>query len=369
VLAIVVLVAGAAVLAISLRGAGSNTNPRAWTARAYVPAAGRYDVVVRIAGGASAQQVRVSVPGATARTVSIPDGGVTTFAIDTTLRRGALVVQAVGSHFKPSVQTEVYSPRTASYVGDRAPAATPYTHLVWSDDFSGPAGAAPSPRWVRDAGVYGARDHELEYYTAGRANAALDGHGHLAIVARPQTTVADGTTWRFTSARLETQGTFSTTYGLIEARMRIPAGFGLWSSLWMLGDNFGSVGWPACGELDVMEALGQYPFKARSTLHGPAGAGGSAYALGQDFVATSSLASGFHTYGVSWSRNSITWLFDHVPYATATPADLTPGERWVFNHPFHLVLNLAVGGNWPGPPDAFTPFPAKLLVDWVRVYR
>ena len=116
-----------------------------------------------------------------------------------------------------------------------------------------------------------------------------------------------------------------------------------------------------------MEAIGGNPFAARSTIHGPSGS--LTYSRGQDFVSATSLASGFHTYAISWSQNSITWLIDGAPYAAVTPADLGPGETWVFNKPFHLALNLAVGGSWPGPPNGFTTFPATMLVDWVRVYQ
>ncbi|HEY2160377.1 MAG TPA: glycoside hydrolase family 16 protein [Solirubrobacteraceae bacterium] len=357
-----------ALVASSLRTPAPGAKARTYYAHTYVPQTGTYDVVTQVLGGPTAQSVTLSVAGAATRTVPIPSGGDTSFAVAARLKRGALVVRAVGAHFRPSAQVTLYDPATAADVGAHAPTVQPYTRLVWSDDFNGPAGARPTAaKWTRDAGPYGALDHELEYYSDSPANASLDGHGDLAIVARHQTIRAGGASWHFTSARLETQGTFSPTYGLIEARMKVPAGFGLWSSFWMLGSNFNAVGWPRCGELDVMETVGQYPFSVRSTIHGPAGA--SSYSRGQDFLSTSSLASGFHTYAVSWSPNSITWLIDGVPYASATPADLTPGQRWVFNHPFHLVLNLAVGGHWPGPPNAFTPFPAKLMVDWVRVYQ
>jgi beta-glucanase (GH16 family) len=243
-----------------------------------------------------------------------------------------------------------------------------YTKLVWSDQFDGPAGTPPpASKWVHDVGAYGAPDNELETYTDSPANASDDGHGNLAIVARRQTvTGPDGLTRNYTSARLETQGLFSATYGLIEARMKIPAGTGLWSAFWLLGNSINAAGWPSCGEIDVMETLGQDPFAVRGTIHGPDGRSG--YSRGRDLESASSLASGFHVYGVSWSPNSITWLLDGIPYATVTSADLAPGQAWVFNQPFHLVLNLAVGGNWPGPPNAYTQFPATLLVNWVRVY-
>jgi len=244
-----------------------------------------------------------------------------------------------------------------------------YTKLVWSDEFNGPAGSAPSAsKWRHDVGAYGAPDDELETYTDSLANASLDGNGNLAIVARRQTlTGPDGLTRNYTSARLETLGLFSVKYGLIEARMKVPAGTGLWSAFWMLGDDITSVGWPASGEIDVTEVLGQDPFTYRTTIHGPGGRSG--YSLGQNLKVSSSLASQFNIYGVSWKPNSITFLFNGTPWATVTSSDLASGQTWVFNKPFHLVLNLAVGGDYPGPPDSSTQFPATLLVNWVRVYQ
>jgi beta-glucanase (GH16 family) len=150
--------------------------------------------------------------------------------------------------------------------------------------------------------------------------------------------------------------------------MQIPAGVGLWPAFWMLGDNINTVGWPACGEIDAMEAIGQNPFTVYGTIHGPDGSA-AGHQVQNTATSATALASGFHTYGVSWSPNSITWLLDGVPYATVTSADLAPGQTWVFNAPFHLLLNLAVGGSWGGPPNAGTHFPATLLVDWVRVYQ
>jgi beta-glucanase (GH16 family) len=258
---------------------------------------------------------------------------------------------------------------TGPSVAGSSPGSARYVRLVWSDKFGGPAGLAPSrSAWVHDLGAYGRTDHELQTYTGRTANASRDGRGHLAIVARRQTaTGPDGRTRHYTSARLTTRGRFSATHGRFEARMKIPAGRGLWSAFWLLGDDIDAVGWPASGEIDAMEALGQDPRTVHGTLHGPAG--GSAGVLGSSFRAPRSLAAGFHTYAVSWSPRSVTWLLDGKAYATVGPE--IRRRRWsrVFDRPFHLLLNLAVGGTWPGPPDASTRLPATLLVDWVRVYR
>ncbi len=262
-------------------------------------------------------------------------------------------------------------PSTARQPSDRPETAPPqYTNLVWSDEFNGPAGTPPATsKWIHDVGAWGYTNNELETYTNSPANASGDGHGHLAIVARRQTqTGPDGRTRHYTSARLETQGLFSANHGLIEARMKIPAGAGLWPAFWMLGDDINKVGWPACGEVDVLEALGQHSSVAHGFINGPSG-GTSHYTVSRTIAAQRSLASGFHTYAIRWSRNSITWLLDGVPYGTVTSKGLPSGAKWVYNRQFHLVLNLAVGGSWGGPPSASTRFPATLLVNWVRVYQ
>jgi beta-glucanase (GH16 family) len=349
---------------------------RTSSGRQYVAASGKYDVTVRVGSPAGSQSVAVVAPQTARRLVFIPRRKLARLTFQASMRRGMLRVSVVGSRFRPQVAVAVSRPAPQSIQANRNSSRTQaiavsaqYTKLIWSDEFNGQAGAGPSStKWTHDVGAYGAPDNELQTYTSSTANASLDRQGHLAIVARQQTaTGPDGLTRNYTSARLETQGLFSTTNGLIEARMKIPAGAGLWSSFWMLGNSINTAGWPACGEIDVMETLGQDPFTVRATIHGPGGRSG--YSRGKDFDSTGSLASGFHIYGVSWSRNSVTWLLDGVPYATMTPSDLAPGQTWVFNHPFHLVLNLAVGGNWPGSPNASTPFPATLTVNWVRVYQ
>ncbi len=285
-----------------------------------------------------------------------------------------VVVLAVATSLSATVASSLSaapltrSANRGSYPSRKA-APVRYTKLVWSDEFNGPPGTSPSAsKWIHDVGAWGYTNHELEAYTNSPANGSYDGHGDLAIVARRQTTGAAGWTRHYTSARLETQGLFSATHGLIEARMKLPAGAGLWPAFWMLGNDVTSVGWPGCGEVDILEALGQHPSVAHGFINGPSG-GATHYTVGHTNVSRRSLASGFHTYAIKWSKNSITWLLDGVPYGTVTPKDLPSGARWVYNRPFHLVLNLAVGGSWGGPPTSSTHFPATLLVNWVRVYQ
>ena len=217
-------------------------------------------------------------------------------------------------------------------------------------------------------GDWGRTNRELETYTASPANASLDGQGNLAIVARRRASSGPGNAGLpYTSARIETKGRFSFTYGRVEARIKIPAGTGLWPAFWMLGSNIDTVGWPNCGEVDILEAVGQQPFAVVGSIHGP-GSGG-AYAVHRPVGSGVSLAAGFHTYGMIWRPGSITWTLDSRPYGTVTPGELPAGARWVFDHPFNLVLDLAVGGVEPGPPASATRFPATLLVKWIRVYR
>ena len=241
--------------------------------------------------------------------------------------------------------------------------------LAWRDEFKGPRGTRPDPRkWTFETG-YGWGDHELQSYTARRANASLDGRGHLAITARRELyTGADGRTARYTSARMNSRARFEFAYGRVEARIRVPRGNGLLPAFWALGSNLDRVGWPDAGEIDVMEVNGREPFTVHGTLHGPR-AGHKHYALEASRTWHRPLASGFHVYGVSWSPGRIVFRLDGERYAAHTRSDLSAGSRWRFDHPFYLLFTLAVGPRWLGPPDRTTPMPATMLVDWVRVRR
>ena len=236
--------------------------------------------------------------------------------------------------------------------------------LAWHDEFSGPANTAPDGRkWTHDLGGDGWGNHELEEYTNRTANAFLDGHGHLAIRA-----IRTGPN-QYMSARLKTEGRFAVKYGKIEARIKIPPGQSLWPAFWMLGDTVSTEGWPACGEIDVMENIGKEPGTVYGTVHGPGYSGDRAIANRTKDSHRSALSERFHVYGVEWSPKRIVFLLDGRRYATVTRENLPNGAKWVFDHPFFLLLNLAVGGNWPGNPHASTRFPQTMLVDWVRVWR
>lgn len=241
--------------------------------------------------------------------------------------------------------------------------------LIWADNFNGPAGASPDPaKWQPVTWPGGTGDDELEYYTSRPSNVSLDGKGHLVITARRETYTGDGVTRYYTSGRIETKGLFQTTYGELEARIKLPAGQGLWPAFWSLGSDYDRVGLPHSGEIDVMEALGNDPFTVYGSIHGPSADSPNGYGMTTYTHSRASLAAGFHVYGVIWSPSKIVFTLDGVPYAARSRASLGRGDRWVFNKPFYLILDLAVGGYWPGQPNASTRFPASMLVDWVRVY-
>ncbi|GII98578.1 beta-glucanase (GH16 family) [Sediminihabitans luteus] len=251
------------------------------------------------------------------------------------------------------------------------PAWSPAGPPAWSDEFDGPAGSAPDPsRWRAETGGSGWGNDELQYYTDSRANAALDGDGHLVITARAETPPG-ATCWygtcAYTSARLITAGLVETTYGHVEARLRIPGGQGTWPAFWMLGtDVFTTAPWPASGEIDVMENVGHEPGLVWGSLHLPGRSGADAVHASTGLPGGEAFADDFHVYAVDWAPGSIAWSVDGVVYQRRTPADT--GGTWPFEHPFFLILNLAVGGGWPGSPDATTPWPRRMVVDHVRVY-
>ena len=235
--------------------------------------------------------------------------------------------------------------------------------LIWEDDFEGPAGSLPDPtRWRFDIGTdWG--NAQLEYDTDRPENVSLDGQGHLAIIARKENYRGR----QYTSGRINTRDLFEHTYGRFEARIRLPIGKGIWPAFWLLGANFDEVGWPDCGEIDIMEYRGQEPNIVLGSLHGPGYSGGNA--LGDRFrLSQGTFNDDFHVFAIEWNPSSITWYVDGVAYQTLETRDLPDGARWVFDHPFFIILNVAVGGHFVGPPDSTTAFPQTMLVDWVRVY-
>ncbi|MFN2394825.1 MAG: family 16 glycosylhydrolase [Bacteroidales bacterium] len=233
--------------------------------------------------------------------------------------------------------------------------------LVWSDEFDGDAGELPdASNWTFDLGTGqdGWGNAELQSYTNNPQNVSMDGDGNLVITA-----IQDGNS--FTSARIKTQGLFSQQYGRFEARLKTPYGPGLWPAFWMLGENIETVSWPQCGEIDIMELRGQEPDIIHGSIHGPGYSGGNpitkSYALINDRYDTD-----YHIFAIEWDKDKIDFLVDDYLYQRIENTDV-PGE-WVYDQPFFILLNVAVGGNYVGFPTAQTPFPQKMVIDYVRVY-
>ncbi len=236
--------------------------------------------------------------------------------------------------------------------------------LIWEDDFTGSAGSAiDGDKWAFDTGGHGWGNEQLEYNTDRTENVSLDGQGHLQIVAREENYEGN----EYTSGRIKTQGKFTTGYGRIEARIKLPEGQGLWPAFWMLGADFPSVGWPQCGEIDIMEYRGQATSQANGALHGP-GYSGNTPLHGTYTLAGAGFNEDYHVFAVEWTSSRITWLVDGNSYMSYGTGDLPGGSPWVFDHNFFILLNVAVGGGYVGNPDASTPFPQAMLVDYVRVY-
>ncbi len=252
-------------------------------------------------------------------------------------------------------------------------------NLVWSDEFNSAAGTYPdASKWTYDLGNSGFGNPEIENYckpgsntapcVASQPNAYQDGNGNLVIQARRDSSG----TW--TSARLKTQGLYQFQYGKIEARMKLPVGDGLWPAFWMLGANINQVGWPQTGEDDIIEWVQSYgPGTTSSTTHGPGYSGGNGIGARYTFPNGGRIDDGgYHTYGLIWSPNLLQYYRDSPSniFLTVTPSTIPPGDQWVYNNPFFILLNFAIGsGGFPGPTDSSTPALANMLIDYVRVYQ
>lgn len=221
------------------------------------------------------------------------------------------------------------------------------------DDFLGPAGAPPDPvHWSFDVGSsaeHGWERGSLQTYTDSPDNVALDGYGNLVITARKS---GDG----YTSGRIVTRGKLAFPFGTVAARIKFPSGQGLWPAFWMVGSNIDTVGWPASGEIDMMEIINTAT-AYNIALHGP---GADVEKKGP----IDDLARDFHTYWASRRPGAVSIGIDETTLGTFTPESLPAGSPWVFDGPMFVLLNLAVGGDWPGPPDQSTPFPSMMVVDW-----
>lgn len=255
---------------------------------------------------------------------------------------------------------------------------SPNPQLIFADEFNGPNGTKPdAAKWSADPGT--GQNNELQVYT-NHNNTQMDGQGNLVLEARREVTpgsacpidpVTGSGTCQYTSARMNSGGKFSTTYGKVEARIKVPKGNGLWPAFWMMGADFlTGRPWPYNGEIDIVEILGRETTKGYSTLHAPAYNGAGGYGGTYGLPGGADFSNDFHTWTMLWNSTSITYQVDGTTVFVVDKAQLeaTRGP-WIFDHPFYLILNLAVGGDFPGPPNAQTPFPARMLVDYVRVYK
>ena len=253
--------------------------------------------------------------------------------------------------------------------------ARPAGALAWSDEFDGPAGAPPNPaNWtyeigdVTPDGKNGWGNEELQYYTDDPDNSSTDGNGNLVITLDE----ADGSQecyygpCEYESARLISQNKAEFAYGRIESRLRVPdGGDGLWPAFWSLGTDITYNPWPGAGEIDVMEYVSRLPNEIFGTIHGPGYNGGGSFSGIYDFGQP--VYHDYHTFAVEWQPNLITWYVDGIQYHQAEPSDV-PGP-WVFDKPFFLLLNFAIGGNFGGAVDPANTYPQEYLVDYVRVYQ
>lgn len=236
--------------------------------------------------------------------------------------------------------------------------------LIWCDEFNGKNGESVDPeKWVIEIGNNnGWGNKELQYYTGNTDNLSIQ-DGSLVIKALQQEMEGFG----YTSARIKTKEKFAFKYGKIEMSAKLPYGQGIWPAFWMLGFDIDTVPWPDCGEIDIMEFIGRSPDTIYGTLHGPEYHG----AIGiQGFVCHGvDIHNDFHTYGVEWDSESIRWFFDGKLYHTVLKEKMPATYTWVYDREFFILLNLAVGGEWPLYPDDTTQFPQSYIIDYVRVYQ
>ena len=279
----------------------------------------------------------------------------------------------------PPAATEVETPAqpaepvvVTDLTGNTSPESYAGYNLLWSDEFSG--SALDNAKWGYDIGGDGWGNNELQYHRA--ENASVDG-GYLIIEARKESYGGRS----YTSSRINTKDKFSFQYGRVDIRAAMPEGKGLWPALWMLGQNFSTVGWPYCGEIDIMEMIGGNGLENRTvgTAHWNNGGlyesdgvtkkpyNNVSYGDNYSLSGTDTLANGFHIYGLTWTPDSITWYIDSVQYHTM--AIDSGASLAAFQKDFFLIFNVAVGGDWPGAPEATTVFPQRMLVDYVRVFQ
>jgi beta-glucanase (GH16 family) len=316
-------------------------------------------------GGDNASSVAADAGTSNSATPDAPNGNLSTGSADGSIPGadsnvpGTSVAEASASDTGTSESGPVDASATGAISGWK---------LTWSDEFNGPDGSAVDPtKWKHDVGGTGWGNNELEYYTDGTQNAVVQG-GYLVITATKQGASqyhCSYGTCQYTSARLLTQGLFSQQYGRFEARVQMPTGKGIWPAVWMLGDNISTVSWPACGEIDFMETIGSDISTNHGSLHMPGDNPSGTFKLPNG----ASYADAFHTFAIEWETGTVRFYVDDQLYVTQMRSSVPSGGTWEFEHPFFLLINVAVGGSWPGSPDSTTTFPQTMKVDWVRAYQ
>lgn len=249
--------------------------------------------------------------------------------------------------------------------------AQPAQKILWRQEFNGKANAGLSTKiWGYDLGGLNANSEE-QFYTKLRKNLRMDGNGNLVIQARP---IVEGSKqWlkciscKFSSARIKTQDKLAFKYGRMEARIKMPAGQGTWPAFWMLGTKLERLGWPDAGEIDIVEARGADPTIVFGTIHGPGYNGSQGTQIGDVSYSSTALSDNFHVYAIEWTPNTIKWYFNDTLYFTATKESVSPDD-WVFNQPFFLIINLAMGGTFAGDLDPNLSG-AIMYIDYVRYYQ
>jgi beta-glucanase (GH16 family) len=246
----------------------------------------------------------------------------------------------------------------------------PARELVWADEFN----TIDSSNWTFETNGDGGGNNELQYYTIGQ-NASIQfdsavNSNVLVIEARRENPNNYGCWYgrcTYTSARMITRGKRSFQYGRVEARLRLPSTQGIWPAFWMLGNNLTQVGWPQSGEIDIMEHVGFEPTLTHGAIHGPGYSGGNPI-IGT-YNAGEIVSARYRVFAVEWDANGIRWFVDGQQFHSVTRAQVLARGPWTFDQPFFLLLNVAVGGGWPGSPNANSVFPQRLHVDYIRVYR
>lgn len=321
-------------------------------AKDYVAASG----TVTVPAGQATQQLTVQIQGDPTNTrqanlvFKVNLGNAKSCTIGTTSGRGVIV-------------TEDGLNLATANTGYSTPASYPGYTLAWSDEFSGSSLDAAAWNQETGNGTGGWGNNELEYYTSSTKNTFVS-NGNLVIEARKEPVGG----FQYTSGRMTTQNKKSFQFGRIDIRAKLPVSKGMWPALWMLGSNIGSVGWPGCGEIDIMELIGTYPGRCYGTMHWKPVSGTNTSKGGQMDLASGNFSQQFHVFSIIWKQDQITWLVDDQPYLTTTKADVG-AANYPFNAPQFLIFNVAVGGNWPGSPDANTQFPQRMFVDYVRVFQ